>query len=258
MLIKARAMHGFTIVELLIVMFVAAIMMMILFGPLDALYTSSVTDTKKMTQVYDARASLRMIERDVALAGGFYTTNESDPVGPTGLGSKWNTAPYTYEGSGADNRVLIIGRYATNMGESSDTVDNPARVILMLADCATPIENTMVFYVKDGTLYRRSSPDASPSSRCSSQSALSNGMHQTCAPGASQPECQGSDAVIARGVKKFAVTYYGSDGNEMPYPSDASAATSVEVEIQLSDGSGSNIMTSSSKLRMIRVNGTGV
>ena len=252
---------GFTIVELIVVMVVAAILAVILFGALNDLYYSNTRATAEVVQTRDARTALRTIENDVVMAGAFYTTNTSDPVGPTTLGSKWDAAPYTYAGSGVDNRVLILGRYATNATESGDDADNPVRKILMQADCKTPVENTRIYYVKDETLFRRTAPNVA-ASRCSGQTAESDIARQTCPQGASvSPVCQGSDAVIVRGVKKFSIDYYvdpNDGGTKIAYPGDLATATSVTISLQLAQGTGNNEITATSKLTMSRVNGANL
>lgn len=252
--------RGFTIVELLVVMAVGAILMVILFGALNDLYYSNIRATAQVTQTRDARTALRTIENDVTMAGGFYVTNTSDPIGPNGAGSKWDTAPYTYEGSGVDNRILIIGRYATTAAESGDDADNPSRKILMQADCKTPVENTHIYYVKDSTLFRRIIPNVA-ASRCASQASEADFAKQTCQAGVTTSPCQGADAVIVRGVKKFSIDYYGNPNNattKVPYPGDVTGASSITATIQLEGKAAGSDVTATSKLTMTRVNGANL
>lgn len=257
---SATSTKGFTIVELLVVIAVGAILMVILFGALNDLYYSNIRATAQMTQTRDARTALRTIEQDVTMAGAFYTSNTSDPIGPTSLGSKWDAAPYTYAGSSADNRVLIVGRYATTMSESGDDTDNPARKILMQDDCRTPIENVRIYYVKDETLYRRTVLNTA-ASRCAGQASETDSAKQTCLNGVGTAPCQGKDAVITTGVKKFSVEYYGdpnNDATKIAYPGVLDNATSVTVSIQLGGYAAGQEVTATSKLTMTRVNGANL
>ena len=257
MSIKAR---GFTIVELLVVMAVGAILMVILFGALNDLYYSNIRATAQMAQTRDARTALRTIEQDVTMAGAFYANNESDPIGPTTLGSKWNAAPYTYEGGGVDNRVLILGRYATTMAEAGDDADNPARKVLMQDDCRTPVENTRIYYVKDETLYRRTVLNTT-ATRCAGQASETDSAKQTCLTGAGTAPCQGKDAIIATGVKKFSIDYYenpNDDATKIAYPGVLDNATSVTIAIQIGGRAAGQEVTATSKLTMTRVNGANL
>lgn len=252
--------RGFTIVELLVVMAVGAILAVILFGALNDLYYSNMRGTAQVVQTRDARTALRTIENDVTMTNAFYTTNTSDPIGPTGAGSKWDTAPYSYEGSDADHRVLIIGRYATTGAESLDDADNPARKILLQADCKTPVVNTHIYYVKDETLYRRIVPDVA-ASRCAAQASEADFSKQSCPAGMSTSPCQGTDATIVSGVKKFSVDYYvdpNNAGTKIAYPGDVTNATSIVATLQLEAKAAGSDITATSKLTMTRVNGANL
>jgi prepilin-type N-terminal cleavage/methylation domain-containing protein len=270
--VRRISTNGFTIVELLVVMVVSGVLLGVLIGPLTNLYYANLHSLNTVLVTGNSEAALRRVASDVTLADSFYGTNPvNDPAGPGptwGNGTQW-TGANSYTGADSDHRILIIGSYATTGLEATDTSINslgqgsaPTRqIVLNKSDCTTPIENDTIYFVKNGTLYRRTIPD-NTTLKCNSTQAIA--QKQSCPVGYSGVKCAASDAVIAVNVDKFNISYYASPANYPASPlaitsgGDPSSATTVYITLQSHTGSGSQLITSSSSLLVTRTNGAGV
>ncbi len=252
---RSDSSKGFTIVELLIVMVVGSILMVLLFGPLDDLYQSNVRGTKEVIQYTDVHNALRSIEHDISLSTAFNKANTiTDPTGKL----------WSWTGDGSGKRTLITTNYATTIDEGNDTAG--ARTLVFSGTgCKTPLTNNYVYFVSNGTLYRRLLRNTT--TPCSGYSI---GQKQTCAVGDTDSACKGVDAVIATSVTKFTVDYYGTSSSTTPLDSDGGSpphtkytnsaapgnARSIVITLTAKNGNGSNAVTSSGSLRITRVNGS--
>lgn len=232
---------GFTIVELIVTITVAAILAGILFGPLDDLYQSNVKSLTKVVQTTDTRSALRSIQENIALSSGFLAQNTvTDPDGTT-----WNA------NNGTINNILITNNNATNIDASIDTTNT--RRLVMDVGCNKPVQNNYVYFVSNGTLYRRTLKNT-PDSTCD---GMAIGQKQTCAADyASQPykdSCQGIDAKILTGVTSFTIDYYVSPADTTP-TSDPTNATTVVLKVTSQRGNGNNATSFHTSLRVSRIN----
>lgn len=231
----ATSTRGFTVAELIIAIAASGILAGILFGPLDDLYISNSNSIKQIALTTDAHTALRSIQSTVLLSGGFLASNAvTDPTG-----SSWN---YT---NGGVNNVLITSNYAT-------TADVPAgsrTLVYNLSDGTTKLQNNYVFFVSNGTLYRRTLKNTTAGT-------AAIGQNQTCGANyASQSyaaSCNGVDATIVKNVSSFTVQYYASAADTATTASPATATT-VVLNITLQSGTGTTI-TASSNLRMSHMN----
>ena len=262
-------MSGFTIVELLIVMIVLGILMGLIFTTMNDLYMSNIREMRVLTQTTDIKSALDVVSKDASLAAHFSTVDTTDPIGPA-PGLKWDAAPYTYEGvtdTIGVRRILIMQKYATNIPIGSDTTSDvngvldPQRKVLMSGDsCAVPIMNTLIFFVKDGTLYRRSVPGAATND-CVSQGILTNATRQSCQPGNTDTLCKATDAKLIDGVTGFKINYFlnPSEANDLTkalaYPADVSTARAVSLTLETTQGRGTQALKSSSSIVIALQNG---
>ena len=233
---------GFTIVELIVTVTVAAILAGILFGPLDDLYQSNVKSLTKVVQTTDTRSALRSIQENIALSSEFLAQNTvADPAG-----TEWNAT----NGSGVNN-VLITSNNATTIDASLDTSNT--RLLVTDLGCNNPVKNNYVYFVSDGTLYRRLIKNTSTAT-CNS---MTIGQKQTCAAGyGSQPykdSCQGVDATILTRVTSFTIDYYALPADSTTI-SDPTAATTVVLKVTSERGNGNNKTSFNTSLRISRVN----
>lgn len=236
--------RGFTIPELIIVITVGAILAGLLFGPLNDLYQSNNRSLKNVIKVADTRGSLRAIEHNITLAYAF-DDSVTDQTSTT-----WN-----WTGAGSTNRVLITQNYATTIDEPQDTT-GARTLVFSNTDCTTPLLNTYIYFVSNGTLYRRLVK--STGTPCSGSVA----QKQTCAIGDTHAYCQATDATLLTGVTSFTIDYYSSAAattamaNEYTDNTVPAAAKAIVVSVTANSGPGSIDTTYTDSLRIARVNGS--
>lgn len=260
---------GFTIPELIIAIAVSAVLMGMVFGPLDDLYKSSSTGIRSITQLTNTRASLRRIEHNITLAAKFLPSNYNNISSSDNIPDTANSTSWNWQGSGSNSRVLITENYGT---------DNNGNAVLTAPTCdvTTPQTILYIYFVQNQSLYRRAVFASSYPSGCGGN--VKN--QQTCPPATSRPAaCKANDALIATGVTYFSVDYYASasqstaidtgcgpgitntythtcynGGNNSPTPTSAST---IVISITITTGTGVNAMSTSSQMRITRTNGTG-
>ncbi len=238
---------GFTVAELIIVMVVAGLLLPLIIGPLDDLYTSFIRSTKSVVQIGDAHGALRMLEDDISFATTLNPTRSvSAPLGANNDATAWD-----WRGDGPDSRVIIITAYATTASRNDNS-----RTLAFATNCTTPLTNTHIYFVDDGTLYRRTIASTQP--QCASTPIA---QKTTCAAGVTGSSCQGADAVIIRNVTKFSVDYYSDPSSPTPvagqYDDDSLAPTvakTVVINLWVSEKSGQSDITSKRTLRVTRMN----
>lgn len=245
---------GFTIVELLVAITVSGLLMAVLFGPLNDLYIDNSRGLKSVIKVSDTRGALRSIEHNISLSYSFYHANQiTDPSGTV----------WSWIGSGASSRVLITGNYATSIEENADT-SNARTLLYASGSCSNnPVLNNYIYFVNNGTLYRRTIKNTA--ALCSGSIA----QKQTCAANvATAAHCQGVDATILTGVTNFSVDYYANPYDASPlnaggspahtlYTDNTAPATakSIVISVTSRSGPGASDTTTTSTLRITRLNG---
>lgn len=211
--------RGFTVVELIVVITVTAILSGMLFGPLNDLYTANVSSSAQITQDSDTRGVLRQIANDLTSTTGFVDTI-AVPATPTGSNNLTASWIYTLPSNAAaanvdtDTQVLMGKVYATDLPyDHEDRRPIGAGTACDLSQ-QTFVQNTYVYFVKLGTLYRRTmvnSPNAGTPCAAISQKQSCQTPNGT--------NCLASDAVLLRNVRSFLVTY------DTPSATAAKAAT---------------------------------
>lgn len=201
---------GFTIIEIIIVTVVIAIIIPLIFYPLDGLYTSTVRNNQEAIQATDVRSALRSVADTVSSSAGFdHTISTAVPYGSSD-GTSWN-----WTGSSVNKRVLIVKSYATTKLENADT-EGARRLVFAASDCMTPIKNHVVFFVdSSNTLYRRTITDKT-TPQCGGTVMA---QKQTCSitgKNGHPSTCSGIDALLAKNVTKFKVNYFAAASDRDP------------------------------------------
>jgi prepilin-type N-terminal cleavage/methylation domain-containing protein len=246
---KKHTVLGFTIPELMVVIVVSGLLMSVLFGPLNELYTDNNRNLKNVVKIADTRGALRNIEHSISLSASFYNANQV--TDPTGTAWAWTGYPTANPSA----RVLITGNYATTIDESTDTSNN--RQLVYESTCNTPLINNNVYFVSNGNLYRRTIKNTAAS--CVGQSI---GQKQTCASGYTNPNCQATDALILTNVTNFSIDYMAQAddstaiANQYTNATVPAAAKAVVITLTAISGTGGNDTTTTSTLRVARINGS--
>lgn len=221
--------RGFTLVELVIVMTVMTVLTGLMFGPLADLYTSNTSSAAQVTQDSDTRSALRQIASDLTYSSG-YVGSIAAPTSPTGSNEStgaWTYLPAANASSAnvdANTQVLMGKLYATDLPYSDEnrkpvSVGSPC-------DLTQPpfIQNTYVYFVKSGTLYRRLMANTP-----------NNGS--PCTPIAQQQSCRtisagcpAVDAVLLKNVTSFLIEYDNNPTTPVQVPLARSAKITVKTQ----------------------------
>lgn len=259
------ANSGFTIPELLIVMSVSAIAMALLFGPLNDLFKDNTVGLQSIIQTADTRGALRQIERRVTASDSFLATNNITDR------STSNNSTYTWnwQGSGTASRVLITENYGTDL--ANDTNDGAGNIVLTSPTCDITAPQTInyVYYVKNSALYRKTITQLSYPPTCGGTVQ----QKRSCATTVTNPAyCQINDAWIVGDVSNFSVDYYSSPSTSTPLDSNngtpphtkysagtsssvPGTASTIVISLTLTRGSGTNTVTTTSQMRLTKING---
>lgn len=249
--------RGFTVVELIIVIFVLGILTGLLYGPFTNLYTANTTGVRKTAQFTNVHSALRIIESKISESITFADTNDiTDPNQPD--------TPWSWAGTSDTSRVLITSNYATTIEESSDP-SNLRTLVFRGPSCDIPVTNDYIYFVANNTLYRRTLVNTT--SPCG---GYTNAQKQTCSSSATDNYCQGVDAKIISNVTEFRVDYYSDANNTTPMdPTDdtkhtkyddatvPNMAKSVGITLSAKSGPDNSDPIYTSTLRISRINGNG-
>lgn len=230
-----RQSRGFTIVELLVAMTISGLLIGILFGPLNDLYTSNTSGLKTTVADADGHAAMQSIRLIVMASNqlkGSITGNPDSITDPDG--TAW---------AGGATDTLVASNYATwtNAGQ---------RNLVEGGATCNKLSNYYVFFrdnVKKA-LYRRTLTSRGVVTPCD---GASWDQKQTCGLTVSFPRCQAKDVKLLSNVKSFSMTYYTSTVG-MTTTSDPTAAKAVLVTIEQNNG---NFQTIKTKMRINLANG---
>lgn len=237
----ASSASGFTVVELVIIITIVGLLTGVLFGPMNDLYDSNMKGIRKAAASATAHTALNLMQDTVALSTGF-ATSISDATPP--INGTWSAGALH-----SGNAVLITSNYTTTVDKGTDATG--LRKLTLAANCSTEIKTHYVFFYDGVTksVYRRSLPPPS-TDRCSSTPI---GQKRTCAKNYTNGICQGVDALIAKDVESFDVTYYPSPNSNSPTTSYTTAST-VVISITTFAGNGYNKVTQTAAMRMSHLN----
>lgn len=247
---------GVTIVELLVVITVLGILAGLLFGPFNTLYNSNVDGLRSVVQASDTRGALRVMEQDLTFASKFLPENTiNDFVGNI---PRQSTVKWKWTGNpsiNTDLRVLIIEGYGIRAGTGSGSRD----IILNTANCnqSVPITINNVFFVEDGTLYKRTLKRSGTSANTGCH-GYTVGQKRTCQQSYTNSNCEARDAVILKNVTKFDVRYFLEDQSEITTAYDGTGgslvnAKTITISITTSIGNTTDKEVTSS-MRITRLN----
>ena len=193
---------GITLVEIVVVVSMLSILIFLIFTVLFDFLKSNYSIMGSTVQANDTRSALHLIESDLNTS----TSLDSVATIPDPTSTTWS-----WTGSSADSRVLIVNSYATTKSKNDATRE---LVYSRASGCAAGLMNTNIYYVDSGTLYRRTLvPDESVGGRCGPEPA----QKQTCRPDhMSNTACKATDAVITRNVTSFKVDYFSQPTDTTP------------------------------------------
>ena len=260
---------GFTIVELSLVIVLLGILFPIFSSFLVSMYRDAYYLNEQVKSSSEITQALFYMEENVRSANAFQTGIQgaySDFYGPHDLGTAGAQA-WSYKGDSATSRVLVTQNYSTTTN-TSNSGRQPVFTNSSTFNCTTQIyyqkqlTYLTIYFVKDGTLYRRLLTDK-VTALCPSNIQQ---QKQTCPPYISDAtrnsSCEAYDEVLANNVTNFTVEYFqvSVDGTgtqiDASYTSNnatvLSVADYINVTIAISSRGGS--VTNTMTQRMTKVN----
>lgn len=256
---------GVTVVELIVVMVVMGILLTYFAAVLTSLYGESFIVKARSQADSTLQAAFDIIEKDIRYSVAFKHSNQAPFVDTFGM-STTEGANYTwsYSGSGAESRVLLLSSNAINQ-RSSSTIRRPVYARTTSYNCAEQmvyqpnIQYMTIYFVRDSVLYRRILTDVT-TDRCPGQTMA---QLQSCPAVAVEGGlgagslCKARDEAIAQNVTALKVDYYDSNGDALEnqyipgHKDSVDGATGVNVTIKIAPNSE---VERSRSMRITRVN----
>ncbi len=233
-----KSADGFTIVELIAVIIVTGILIGLLFGPLDDLYTANNQGLKSTIITSDINSTMQSIRQTASISVSYDYDSAKSATDP--IGTAW----------ASNSSTLVTTNYAT----STDVSGNKTLLKANTSTDPTCVEqySTYIFFVKDRTLYRRALTKEGLTTTCG---GATWDQKQTCPAGTSTttyPRCKATDSKLLSNVDSFSVVYYAStSSNTTTTPSSAKA---IQITIKINTPGSSKPVTS--KMRIKRTNGS--
>ena len=224
----SRSNNGFTIVEVIVAITVMTVLSGLLFKPLSDLLTSNIVSSTQVTQDSDTRSSLRQIAGDLTYSTGFVDSiaTPPTPTGPDNGTANWTYAAPTSNSTNnvdANTQILMARLYATDQASDSESRMPVGAAGYCDLTQQVFVQNTYIYFVKSGTLYRRTmTNNPNSGTPCSSMA-----QKQSC-NNLSNPVCESSDAVLLKNVTSFLVEYR----NGTATAASASVATSAKITVR--------------------------
>lgn len=247
---KSTQSAGFTLVEMLVI----APIVILMIGGFIGLMVSMVGDVMvardENQMLFDSQNALNTIEQDTRLSIQFMTATVG-VVSPQGVsGNYTGTGNFTNT-----SNTLILRTLATDKNPADST-----RQLVYYADqpnaCgSTQTSNkiyalTVVYFIKDGSLWRRSiTPDSNTTSPSNANTVCSLPWQlNSCSPGYAASRCQTNDIELMRGVTSMPIKYHSDPSSSVDLgAANAPNASSINVTINgTKDVAGRTITTSQS------------
>lgn len=198
---KRLNIRGFTLIELMVAIAVTGLLTVIIMSFMVNTVAESAQESAREDLLTQAQTALDTASNDILQSADADTVNRyADPNGPSGNQFGWHSSGTT----------LVLATAVTT-AQNTIIFDDPLHYITA--------KNNLIYYVSNGTLYRRILAD----------SITGNRLVTSCPVGASSSTCP-PDATLATGVSSFAVTYYDNNG---ALTSDPSTARGVQLAITM-------------------------
>jgi Tfp pilus assembly protein PilV len=260
-----RKNSGLTIVELLIALPVIIVVMTVILVFILTLLNDFSSLRTRQTLSTAGQTALQQIESDVKLSSAFLTavdtSSYTDNYGTAQTKTTGNNAAsWSFTGSNANARTLILNTYATDKNPLDDT---RSPVFINQVGCSSTqiyandvLTNTVIYFIFNNTLYRRVLTQASPPATCSSPFQV-----QSCPAVSNRPaNCIIDDTELLKNVSSFSISYYINSVSQSPIDAYSSPnantlnnAMAVDITITTTQPATPPIINNV-KLRVTRLN----
>jgi prepilin-type N-terminal cleavage/methylation domain-containing protein len=250
--------RGFTLIEVIVVITVAAILTPIVLNALGDYYYANIYSLQQTTQNTDARSVLRSVEDDLAYSPGFLASfNAPDPL----LGPSNSTGGSRSWIANRDKLIATTYTTATVSGQRVPVIDQRTPS----DDCSQPeagmmLRTTIIYFVATdlndssvSNLYRRTIV-GDPASLCPGTPTTFN-QKTTCRANVTAGVCArstqtGVDAVLMRDIDSITLQYFAQPNDTTPMSATANPASATAVSLTVLPKQRGNVVPESVSIRI--------
>lgn len=205
MSVNTKKSHGFTLPEVIITLFIVAILSAALMTIYFIFFNQSIRNSFHARLAVESQSILRLIVEELRVSSGVRSVSMPDSY-VLGGGSNWSTSN--------SNLVLII---------ATPAVDSSNQVLFNTA-AGAPHMNELVYYADGTNLYRRQLADTS---------ATGNKYKTSCPPANATATCP-QDALLTNHFKTLSFKFFDQDNNLISETTgDITQARSIELTIEM-------------------------
>lgn len=209
--------RGFTIVEMLIIAPIVILVIGIFISAIVSMTGDALATRSSNALAYSIQDALNRIEQDIKSSGAFLATNNIALASPQGYDD--DTANF-HNADATNGTMLILNSYATDKNPL-DPAQKKAYV------SGQPIMINIVYFVKNGTLWRRV---IVPSNYTATDSTVP-WQQPSCAPDITDTPCKTQDTKLVDGINSsngFSISYYPTAGSTV---ANTTASDSAQTDI---------------------------
>jgi type II secretory pathway pseudopilin PulG len=252
---KTKLLHGFTVVEMLIVIPIVIVVIGIFIGVIVSMTGEVLATRANNAMAYNIQDALDRIRQDVSMSGGFLATNNITLTSPQGYN---NDTTNFHNADAANGNSLILNAYTTTSNPTSPTKSlvyasgQPNQCNSSLVSKNSTVMMNIIYFTKtlpDGntSLWRR----VVAPSRYQTASCSIPWQQPTCALGQSGTLCKTNDIMLIDHLPPstgFSISYYTTPGsttnitnstdsaqNDSVRQTAISTATTISVTITAND-----------------------
>lgn len=219
---KSKREGGFTLPEVIITLFIVAILSAALMTIYFIFFNQSIRNSFHARLAVESQSILRLIVEELRVSSGVRATSMPDAY-VLGGASNWSTSN--------SNLVLII---ATPAVDSSNN-------ILFNTSAGAPYINEMVYFANNGSLYRRQLADTN----------ATGNKYKTSCPAANASASCPQDALLTNHFKSLSFTFFDQDNVVIPEATgDITKARSIELKIEMEHKTFGETVHYSNTIRM--------
>jgi prepilin-type N-terminal cleavage/methylation domain-containing protein len=220
--IRNKKSSGFTLPEVVITLFIVAILSAALMTIYFIFFNQSIRNSFHARLAVESQGILRLIVEELRVSSGVRAVSRPDSY-VLGGGSNWSTSN--------SNLVLIIATPAVD-------VDNN---VLYDTSAGTYHMNEIVYFAANGNLYKRQLAD---------DTAVGNKYKTSCPPANATAVCP-QDALLTNHFKSLSFRFFDQDNVEIPEATgDITQARSIELTIEMEHKTFGETVTYTNTIRM--------
>ena len=216
-MLGSKSEHGFTIVELTIVISVTSIIAVVFLGVITNFFVTITRTNELADMTVNSQNLLRTTVENIRFGNGVETTNTiADPNAPSG---GWNTSNTSF--------VIVIPVPA--LDSSKNWIIDPST--------GSPYMNELVYYKSGNSLYERV---------LANPNATGNALNTSCPASAATTACR-ADPLLATYVSSMSFTLYDQDNAQT---SDPTIARSVFITLTMQRNAPISPLSLSTNIRV--------